>query len=132
MATSDERIKLLKMIQEGKITPEQGVQLLEALEEGVRRAASTSGSGRPGAARGAAGQWFRVVITDTNTGKGRVNVRLPVGLVSAGIKMGARFTPQVEGFDTEELMAHLQSGETGRIIDIYNDDSKEHIEVFIE
>ena len=30
---SEEKVRVLKMIQEGKITPEEGMQLLEALDE---------------------------------------------------------------------------------------------------
>lgn len=97
MATEEERMKILKMIQEGKISAEQGVQLLEALDEGTRRAArSRSAPGAPPPPPPPSGRgtrWFRVLVTDTNTGKNRVNVRLPIGLVSAGIKMGARFAP---------------------------------------
>lgn len=136
MATEEERMKILKMIQEGKISAEQGVQLLEALDEGSRRAArSRSAPGAPPPSPMAGGRgtrWFRVQVTDTNTGKTRVNVRLPIGLVSAGIKMGARFAPQVEGLDAQELMAHLNSGEIGKIVDVYDEEDGEHVEVFIE
>jgi len=34
MATSEEGLKILKMIQEGKISVEQGMQLLEAVRSG--------------------------------------------------------------------------------------------------
>lgn len=136
MATEEERMKILKMIQEGKISAEQGVQLLEALDEGARRAArSRSAPGAPPPPPPPSGRgtrWFRVLVTDTNTGKTRVNVRLPIGLVSAGIKMGARFAPQVEGLDAQELMQHLNSGETGKIVDVFDEEDGEHVEVFIE
>jgi hypothetical protein len=128
-------MKILKMIQEGKISAEQGVQLLEALDEGARRAArsrSAPGAPPPPAPGGRGTRWFRVQVTDTNTGKTRVNVRLPIGLVSAGLKMGARFAPQVEGLDAQELMQHLNSGETGKIVDVYDEEDGEHVEVFIE
>jgi hypothetical protein len=138
MATVDERIKILKMIQDGKISAEQGVQLLEALDAGAKRAAPRPPAPPAGiqretspAVRGGA-RWFRVQVTDTTTGRTRVNVRLPVGMVNAGIKMGARFAPQVEGLDPEELMRILNSGETGKIVDVYDDDDGEHVEVFIE
>jgi len=131
MATPEERIKILKMIQDGRISAEQGIQLLEALDEGTRRSTrERPPSALPSA--GKAGRWFRVLVTDTNTGKTRVNVRLPVGLIHAGVKMGARFSPQVEGLDAEQLLHHLNSGESGKIVDVYNDDDGEHVEVFIE
>ena len=138
MATEEERMKILKMIQEGRISAEQGVQLLEVLDESVRRAArSRPGPGvppppPPPPPSGRNTRWFRVLVTDTNTGKTRVNVRLPIGLVSAGMKMGARFAPQVEGLNAEELMQHLNSGEVGKIVDVFDEADGEHVEVFIE
>jgi hypothetical protein len=132
MATAEERMQILKMIQEGKISAEQGVQLLEAVEEGVRKTSKSRAGAPVSPPGGGPGKWFRVQVTDTNSGKTRVNVRLPVSLINAGIKMGARFAPQVEGLDAEMLMQHLNSGETGRIIDVYNDEQGEHVEVFIE
>jgi hypothetical protein len=61
-----------------------------------------------------------------------VNVRLPVSLVNAGMKMGARFSPQVDGLDRNQLMEFLQSGATGKVVDVVDDDDGEHVEVFIE
>jgi hypothetical protein len=59
-------------------------------------------------------------------------VRLPIGMVSAGVKMGMRFAPNVEGVDPEQLMDFIQSGEIGQIVDVYNDEDGEHVEVYIE
>ncbi len=129
MSVSEERLKILKMIQDGKITAEEGARLIEALDNSQQSPASggdipTSGS------RG--GRWFRVRVTDTRTGKTRVNVRLPVNLVNAGVKMGARFSPDVQGLDMQQLMHYVNSGETGQIVDVYDDENGEHVEVFIE
>jgi SHOCT-like domain len=131
MTTSEERLKILKMIQEGKITAEEGVKLMEALESSK----AVSGTGLPleGVAGGGKGnRWFRVRVTELGTGKTRVNVRLPVNLINAGLKMGARFSPEVQGLDMEQLKQYIQSGETGKIVDVYDDDDGEHVEVFIE
>lgn len=133
MATADERMKILKMIQEGKISAEEGAQLIQALE--------TTGPGAPPSARPeppvppaprGGGRWFRVRVTDTDSGKTRVNVRLPLGLINAGMKMGARFSPEVEGLDLSQLTQYLNSGEVGQIVDVYDEEDGEHVEVFIE
>ena len=71
-------------------------------------------------------------VTDTNTGRVRVNVRLPINVVSAGMKMGARFSPEVQGLDMDQLMSFIRSGETGQIVDVYDDEDGEHVEVFVE
>jgi hypothetical protein len=131
MATSEERLKVLKMVQDGKITPEMAAELLKALDASTSRAVSEDLNvpGYPG--RGS-GRFFRVRVTDTDTGRTRVNVRLPLGMVNAGIRMGMRFSPEVEGLDAAKLAEALASGETGQIMDIYDDEDGEHVEVYIE
>jgi hypothetical protein len=130
MATSEERLKILKMIQEGKITAEEGIRLMDALESSQPPSAKPA-SGAPGtAAKGH--RWFRVRVTELQSGKIRVNVRLPVNLVNAGIKMGARFSPEVKGMDAERLMQYIHSGETGQIVEVIDDEAGERVEVFIE
>ncbi len=130
MATSPERLKILKMIQEGKITAEEGIELLDMV--GDKGGKGKSGIPEPPAPPRSNAQWFRVVVTDTITGKTRVNVRLPVSLVNAGMKMGAKFSPTVEGLDQEKLAEFLKSGEVGKVIDVYDEDDGEHVEVYIE
>ncbi len=129
MATTEERVKILKLIQDGKISPDQGVQLLEALQDPLRN--KTEGpSSQPKVVQAA--RWFRVSVTDTDTGKIRVNVRLPVNLITAGVKMGARFSPEVEGLDMDQLMALIKAGEIGKIVDVVDEKDGEHVEVFLE
>jgi len=136
MVKSEERLKVLKMVQEGKITVEQATSLLEALEEMPAAAgkvgAAPAIAGAPAAGTGQPARWLRVRVTDTDSGRPRVNIRLPISVVSAGIKMGMRFSPQVEGLDMEELTKWITSGEVGQIVDVIDDDDGEHVEVFIE
>ncbi len=129
MSTSPEKLRILKLIQQGKITPEEGIELLEMLNP--KQGKGKYGQEVPEPSKPTA-QWFRVVVTDTTTGKTRVNVRLPISLVNAGMKMGAKFSPQVEGLSQETLAQFIKSGETGKVIDVYDDDDGEHVEVYIE
>lgn len=131
MATSEERLKVLKMVQEGKITAEMGAELLKALDVTSRKTepedhASIGFPGKSG------GKFFRVRVTDTDTGRARVNIRLPLGMVNAGLRMGMRFSPEVEGLDATRMAEALASGETGKIMDVYDDEDGEHVEVYIE
>jgi hypothetical protein len=129
MATTEERVKILKLVQDGKISAEQGVQLLEALQDPLKQK-TESPAGQPKGTQVA--RWFRVSVTDTDTGKVRVNVRLPVNLITAGVKMGARFSPEVEGLDMDQLMALIKAGEIGKIVDVVDEKDGEHVEVFLE
>jgi hypothetical protein len=123
MATSDERLKILKMVEEGKISPEEAACLLSALTKAERkRAAASPGEGR----------WLRVRVTDMDSGKTAVNVNLPVSLVNVGLRMGARFVPEMEGVSMTELDDAIRKGLTGKIIDILDEEERQRVEVYVE
>ena len=138
MATMEERMKILQMVQEGKITPEDAAQLLEAINTGSQVPAPRRPAAPPEPPEPLAGglgrkpRWLRVRVTDTDSGRPRVNVRLPVSMVSVGLKMGSKFAPQVEGLDADQLMQIIESGELGQIVDVYDEEDGEHVEVFLE
>lgn len=132
MASSEERMRILMMIQEGKISAAEGARLIEALEEISDAPSAPPAPAAPGVASSRKPRYLRVLITDTDSGKARVNVRLPASLINSGIRMGARFAPEIEGLDMEDLNAWLNSGEIGQIVDIFDEDDGEHIEVFLE
>jgi hypothetical protein len=125
MATAEERMKILKMIEEGKISAEDGAKLLATLAES--RKSSLTQTGAAGEAR-----WFRVRVTDLTTGKPKVNVNIPMGLVNVGIKMGARFAPNLEADQMEAIAEALKSGAVGKIIDVTDDEDGERVEIFVE
>ncbi len=144
MVTSQERLKILQMLQEGKITPKSAAQLLDAMGAGASAAKQAprqeplSGAARayavpePVPTSGSKAHWLRVRVTDTDSGRPRVNVRIPVGLVNLGLKLGARYTPEIEGLDIGALLQAAQTGETGPFVDVYDEDEGEHVEVFLE
>jgi hypothetical protein len=117
-------MKILKMIEEEKITAEEGTRLLEALSK-QRRKRPESGTGEP--------RWLRVRVTDIDTGKESVRVNLPIGLVSVGLRMGARFVPDIDQeLAMEELTEALEQGHMGKIVDIVDEEDGQRVELFIE
>lgn len=127
MATAEERMRILKMIDEGKISAEEGARLLSTLSE-VRRSPNTPNVPRmQGAAR-----WLRIRVTDVATGRSKATVQIPIALLDAGMKIGAHFAPEVQGVDMSTITEALRSGMTGKIVDVINDDDGEHVEIFVE
>jgi hypothetical protein len=126
MATTEERMRILKMIQEGKITAEEGAQLLAALRE------SSAGGRKGGAAPSKKNLkgWIRVRVTDMNTGKTKVNVNLPLNLVDAGMNIATQFVPEMRLNDLGEAIQNASM--TGKIIDVIDEEDGEHVEIFIE
>jgi hypothetical protein len=126
MASSEERMKILKMIEEGKLSAEEGTKLLSALSE-RRMPTSPRAPGMPGAPR-----WLRIRVTDVRTGRSKASVQIPLALVDAGMKIGAHFAPEVEGVNMSNVMEALRSGVTGKIIDVTDDEDGEHVEIYVE
>jgi hypothetical protein len=126
MATPEERIQILKMIEEGKITAAEGAELLRALDRNQNnpKTEPLRGASSP--------RWFRVRVTDTRSGRNKVNVNIPMGLVNVGIKMGARFAPEMESADYERIMHAIRSGQQGKILDITDEVDGERVEIFVE
>jgi len=130
MTSIEERMKILKMIEEGKITAEEGAKLLAALRD-TRRGPGIPTPPRPPGAPGPA-RWLRIRVTDMVTGRSKASVQIPLALVDAGIKIGAHFAPEVEGVDMTNVMQAVRSGVTGKIIDVTDEEDGEHVEIFVE
>jgi hypothetical protein len=124
MTSAEERMQILKMIEEGKISPEEGAKLLSAL--------GTKSSSPSPPAGGSEARWFRVRVTDSESGRSKVNVNIPMGLVNVGMRMGARFIPEDADIDLEELFEQIRSGAHGKIVEVIDDETGEHVEIFIE
>jgi len=126
VATTEERMKILTMIREGKITAEEGAKLLSALGESQKpsRSPGTRASGEP--------RWFRVRVTDLVSGKTKVSVNIPFGLMEWGLQIGAQFAPEVADLDFEQLKEMLQSGVEGKVIDVIDEEDGEHVEIFVD
>ena len=128
MTSFEERLKILKMIEDGKISADEGAKLLAALSQGRGKGGMVSrGPGAPGSAR-----WLRIRVTDVHTGRSKASVQIPLALVDAGMKIGAHFAPEVEGVDMTNVMAALRAGMTGKIIDVTDEEDGEHVEIYVE
>jgi hypothetical protein len=125
MATAEERMQILKMIEEKKITAEEGARLLAALSSGKKGA---PGAGGPREEP----RWFRVRVTDLQTGRSRVSVNIPMSLVNVAVKMGARFAPNVEGFDFNQVIEAMRSGQQGKVVDVTDEEQGERVEIYVE
>lgn len=126
MASSEERMQILKMIEDGKISAGEGAELLRALDQDARGAAPPPlrGVSKP--------RWFRVRVTDIVNGRNKVNVNIPMGLVNVGLKMGARFVPEDDSIEFQQIMDAVRSGRQGKVFDYTNEDEGERVEIFVE
>ncbi len=72
MATAEERMKILEMVQTGVINSDEGAHLLNALQTGTDKASN-----------GADARWLRIRITDVKTKQAKININIPMSLVNS-------------------------------------------------
>jgi len=126
MVTSEERMKILKMISDEKITAEEGSRLISALSQKSEKKIKF-------AKRSLSSQMLRVRVTDMSTGKTKVNVNVPMKLVDAGLNIAAQFTPEMENAQMMEAVKEaLAENMSGKIVDVVDEEDQEHVEIFIE
>lgn len=139
MATTEERMRILKMVEDGKLTADDAAKLIIALDDSrnpgpriTRTPPPPSLQGNRPGGRPSPARTFRIRVTDTRTGKQKVSVNIPIGLVNVGMKLGARFAPEINSTELNAIMDAINSGQTGKIIEVMDDNDGERVEIFVE
>jgi len=87
---NEQRKDILDMLAEGRITPEEAEQLIAALERHQQPVAAGSEVRPKGKAK-----YLRVMVDTTENGQpGWVNIRVPLQLLRAGVRLAALIPPQ--------------------------------------
>jgi Asp-tRNA(Asn)/Glu-tRNA(Gln) amidotransferase B subunit len=96
---NEQRKDILDMLAEGKITAEEAEQLIAALERDQPPPASSLDARPKGKAK-----YLRVVVDALDNGEPeRVNVRVPLQLLRAGVRLAALIPAQALGQANAEL-----------------------------
>ncbi|MFA5577259.1 MAG: hypothetical protein WCZ27_09580 [Tissierellaceae bacterium] len=122
-----EKLQILSMVQEGKISAEEGVKLLEALDDTDRPDELLPTDSKA--------KWLKIRVFEPGDNT-KVNVTLPLSLFSVGVKLAGKFSPEIKEAglsedDLEEIFAAIKSGATGKIVDVNSEDGTK-VEVVIE
>jgi hypothetical protein len=97
---SDERQKILSMIAQGKISVDEAEKLLDALQNNKGEHMSVS-SYAPVSSEKKQLKFLRVVVESKN--KDNVNVRVPMALLRAGLKLSALIPPAAYAKINEQM-----------------------------
>lgn len=134
----EERLQVLRMVAEGKLTAEEGARLLEAVERAPAGGAPGPGpGGRGGPASEGRGRWVRIRVQAAG-GRQRVNLRLPVPLVEAAAGIALRLLPRgalaVGGqpVDVQQVLAAIRAGLEGKILELRDEEEDTTVEVAVE
>ena len=120
-ASTDERNHILYLVETGKVTAAEAAQLLDTLELEYEQRSERVRN-----------RTARVRVTNLATNRQKVNVTIPVSLIHVGLRLGTRLAPQVGGSALEDLLRAIESGATGRLLDLQDLEEGERVEIFAE
>ncbi len=136
-----EAVDILDMVREGKVTPEQGAQLLEALKS--QPSALAAGGERPRFVR------VKVNVADQDAEKVAVNMNLPIAMADLALKVlqEAKITKDgetiqfgdylknLQGMDIATILQMVKDGAEGKLVDVDvdgGDGEKVKVEVVVD
>lgn len=125
----NEKLTILKMVEEGKITVEEASKLLQSVEDKNQELSLVTKSTDRTA------KWIKIkVIDDEGT---RVNVNLPIALVDVAFKIAKASDSNFDvklgnvNVDIDAIIKMIQEGAEGKLVDIDSSDGTK-VEIVIE
>ena len=128
MSLEEERMQILKMVEEGIITAEEAAKLLAALNAGAQREEAASGP----AASPKRKRRVRISVTDGPSGRQKeVHINLPIGVAKAMRRMKGKF-PIIDGFNPEDIFEAFESAIEGEIVEVQDEEEGKRVRISIE
>jgi polyhydroxyalkanoate synthesis regulator phasin len=124
MTTStDERNRILNMIESGQITAGQAAQLLDTL---LPEHEQSSGQME--------NRTLRIWMTDMPANRSKMNMTatMPVYLVSMSLRLLARLVSQLNDSTIQNVIRAMERGTTGRLLDLQDLEEGKRLEIFVE
>jgi hypothetical protein len=123
---NEEKLKILKLLEEKKISSAEAMELLESL------ARLEGKEGRPAKS---GGKFLKIRVYENGASEAKVNVNIPISwskFMAPFIeqKIGDQLREKGYTMDVEKIREALELGEAGRIVDINDNGNK--VEILIE
>ncbi len=122
---SDEKMQILRMVEESKINAKEAMELMNALGRTQEDITLKNDA-----------KWLKVRVK-TLDNKDKVNVNIPISLVDVGLKLATAYAPNfkksdLEKIDIESIIKAVQNGAEGKIVDVEDEENQTHVKVYVE
>ena len=124
MTTStDERNRILDMIESGQITAGQAAQLLDTLLPEYEQSGGHIEN-----------RTVRIWLTDMSNNRRKMNMTatIPLYLVSMSLRLLARLVSQLNDSTIQNVIRAIERGTTGRLLDLQDLEEGKRLEIFVE
>ena len=131
----EERIRILSLLEEGKINADEATRLLDAVTPAPAESAEPVARAEPAADRGK----VHVQVTDTTTGATRLHFAVPAAVARLGLRLVAaaelsdKFAETgISEADLDRVQEAVAAGTTGTVLEVDDTGDGYRVEVWIE
>ena len=123
ITSSDERNRILNMIETGRITAAQAAELLDTMSPEYGQYGGQIEN-----------RTVRIWMTDLSTNRRKMNMTatIPVYLVSMSLRLLARLVSQLNDSTIQHVIRAIERGTTGRLLDLQDLEEGKRLEIFVE
>jgi hypothetical protein len=134
------RKEILELLGQGKITADEAAKLLADAANPVEETAVPPQSLKieveeepvKKTYNGSSPSWFKVRVSNLETGKNKVSVNIPVRMLKFGMKIGKKFTSELDDLNWDDITGMVNDMQIGMLVEVQDEDSNEHVQVYLE
>ena len=142
-----DRKEILDLLSQGKITAEEAAEMLSKLtaetavsekeappvvEKVIEVEKETAVPEKQPAAAKNGPSWFKVRVRNLETGKNKVSVNIPIRMFKFGMKIGRKFTNELDDLNWNDVDGMMKNMQSGMIVEVQDEESNEHVQVYFE
>jgi hypothetical protein len=143
MSAENKRREVLQMLAKGAINAQEAGDLLVQIEEqsatatspptpepaaqavdAAAKAPETSRVRRPA-------RWLNVKVASLADGEDRVAVKIPLKLARVGLRLGARFSPEMQDIDWDEILDQIDGGDMETLVEVRDKEDGDLVQIFV-
>lgn len=78
------------------------------------------------------GRWLHIRVAELSSGKPRAAVNLPLSWVAVGMQIGQRYSTDIPTINWAEVVEAIQSGASGRIVEVEDLEDDQRVEIYVD
>lgn len=133
-ALREERDRILRMLEAGEVTAGEAAQLLDALAEAEPERERERERVRAMDRSRARNRTLRIRVSGLNPKQQKIQMTatMPVNLLRVSLRLGSRLIPQLSNSALEDVLRAIESGASGRLLDLQDLEEGQRVEIFAE
>jgi len=132
MSVETKRREILQMLAKGSISSQEAAELLSQIETDTPPPQAIENEGEESETTFARKpRWLNVQVSELGSGRDKVSIKIPLGLARIGLRLGAKFAPEVEDLDWDEMLSQIGAAGDQMLVEVQDKEDGELVRIFV-